>query len=122
MSPKVAGDVVTPLDTLSVIGRPTPAKVTRVDTPIDTRVSEALMDAARGVFGKIEVAAAHVEKDRGNFTRDLNKLAVLMAGLGPDYCALAGALLTKAFGPADPRAKQRERLVELIDLLLREIA
>lgn len=107
MSRNLSNAVVTPQDALGVIGRPKMAKVTPDDPAADTHVSLLLFDAAKLAHGKVESAAAEVQKDRSNFTRDVKKWAATMEALGPTFLANLGAFLVRDFGAALETPEQR---------------
>lgn len=107
MPRSLANAAVTPQDALSVIGRPVMAKMTPDDPQGDTHVSSLVLDAAKLAHGKVESAAATVEKDRSNFTRDVKKWAAVMEALGPTFLANLGAFLVRDFGAALETPEQR---------------
>lgn len=125
----------TPQDALSVIGRPTAAKVvdpsrrsapvTPEDSGADSRVSELFFEAADQTHGKRGSAAAEVGKDRANFTRDAKKWAAILEALGPSFLSRFGESLMKEYGPVDDpitRALQlqqeiTDRTAELVSII-----
>jgi len=127
-----------------VIPRPTPAKATlkddtdRQDVTVTTpttdnvgqlertnrrsKLSTAVSDAARSVYGKQGVAAEILRKDEGNFARDLRAGRVTLAqleSLGDGFLAEFGKGLVEQYGPL---LTPKDRMLRYIDEVERVLA
>lgn len=111
MSRSLTQPFVTLPDKPLVTPRPTPAKADLKRQPMTTSLSDLVSDTLRRVFGKQELAAKSVEKDPGNFNRDLKRITQQLEALGPEYLAELGAQLTRAFGPCAASPSQRVRML-----------
>lgn len=118
MSQSIANRAVTTPDNLDVIGRP---KMARADNHVKTMLSPVVKDAAQHAFGKQEAAAAHLGKDKGNFSRDVDAGRVTLRdleGLGAQFLAALGAGLVEQYGVLlDPKARIRQVIKQQRELL-----
>lgn len=107
-------------DNLDVIGRP---KMARADIHPTTSLSPVVKDAAKRAFGKQEAAAAHLKKDKGNFSRDVDakRLTLLdLEELGAQFLAAMGEGLVKEYGPLRDPADHAEQLCDHMQAIVNE--
>lgn len=82
-----------------------------------TTLSPVVKVAAIHAHGKQEAAAAHLRKDKGNFSRDVDAERLTMAQLrelGPAFLAKFGEELVKEYGALqDPKARIRQVIREV---------
>lgn len=117
-----APDVTTP-DSTHVTPRPKPAKAELRDKDLQPQLSSVVLEAARKAHGKQEAAARELEKDPGNFSRDVKAGRTTLrdcADLGGAFLAILGQELVNEFGAQmeSPKERARQRLPELIREIL----
>jgi hypothetical protein len=108
-------------DNLDVIGRP---KMTKVDIGPTTPLSSVVKEAAKRAYGKQEAAAAHLGKDKGNFSRDVDAGRVTLRdldALGAPFLSELGKELTREYGPLSDPADRADRLLEAADSIISEL-
>jgi hypothetical protein len=92
------------------------AKASLRDNGLQARLSAVVKTSARKTHGKQGAAAAVLEKDEGNFSRDIDAGRTTLAelsGLGPDFLADLGETLTETFGKlSSPKDRARQQLRE----------
>lgn len=105
-------------DNLDVIGRP---KMAHAHIDQTTSLSPVVKDAAQRTYGKQEAAAAHLGKDKGNFSRDVDAGRVTLRdleGLGAQFLAALGNGLVERYGALqDPKTRARQATRQLRALI-----
>lgn len=121
MGSSVAKAAPTTLDKLGVIGRPKvagikadDARLTTSDNHDDNPLSPLAKDAVKTAWGTLEAGAAHLQKDKGNFSRDVDAERMTLAQmrqLGPHFLAAFGASLLREYAPlSDPKEHIRQQI------------
>lgn len=112
-------------DKLDVIGRPKMAKATTDDNLQDNPLSPIAKEAVKTAWGSQEAAAAHLQKDKGNFSRDVDAERMTLAQmrqLGPSFLAAFGSELLRHYGTALETPEQRaKRIIRSIRAELDEL-
>ncbi len=101
-------------DKLDVIGRPKMARMTTEDNAHDNPLSPLAKDAMKTAWGTQEAAAAQLQKDKGNLSRDVDAERLTLAqmrALGPTFLAAFGSELLRHYGTALETPQQRAKRV-----------
>lgn len=112
--------LTTPDNTL-VVPRPTPAKATLHDKTAEDFLSGVVIEAAKRAWGKQGAAAAQLDKNEANFSRDVKAGRITTAqlkALGPGFLAELGKELIEEFGPlANPKDEARRAIRDIEERL-----